>query len=342
MRIHTPTPRWAALLALGLAWAAPAHAWTQGGTAYSGRAYAASVNLPTLAVGPQFFADTGQLPPDGGHLSATFLSAEIPAILTAQVLVADTNGANGLANSSASLAELTLLPNNPAQVKATFVRAESQATCNGVSGTTEIADLSFGGANVVVTGAANQMVTIPGVATLFINEQIKSSGGGLQDITVNALHLILLTNDEVVLSSAHSDISGCPGCPPVPSCHDFVTGGGWINAGTSRANFGFNAGYKPGSTSPEVEFNYIDHNTGMHVKATSITQYVVGPTPTSRHFEGLADIDGTPGHSYAVDVADNGEPGRMTDTLSITLDGGNYSNGGALQGGNIQLHKPCP
>jgi len=343
MRINAPSPKWAAFLVLALGtWGSPAQAEGSATTAFSGRAYAAFANLPTLGLGPQFIADTGQLPADGGHLSATFLSAGVPSVLSFEVLVAETNGANGVANSAASLADLTLLPGNPAQVSASLVRAESEATCNGVRGTTEIANLSFGGANIVVTGAPNQRVTIPGVATLIINEQTTSSGGGVQDITVNALHLILVTNDEVVLSSAHSDISGCPGCPPAPSCHDFVTGGGWIKAGTSRANFGFNAGYKPGSTSPEVEFNYIDHNTGMHVKATSVTQYVVGPTPTSRHFEGQAEVDGIPGHSYSVNVADNGEPGRMTDTLNITLDGGSYSNGGALQGGNIQLHKPCP
>jgi hypothetical protein len=287
--------------------------------------------------------DTGQLPPNGGHLSAVLLSEQVPGILSFEVLVAETNGANGVASSAASLAEVTLLPGNAAQVSASLVRAESEATCNGVRGTSEIANLSFGGANIVVTGAFNQRVTIPGVATLIINEQNSSSGGGTQDITVNALHLILVTNDEVVLSSAHSDISGCPGCPPAPPCdEDFVTGGGWIKSGTSRANFGFNAGFKPGSTSPEVAFNYIDHNTGMHVKATSITKYVVGSTPRSRHFEGLAEVDGSPGHSYSCDVADNGEPGRMTDTLNITLDGGSYTKGGALQGGNIELHKPCP
>ena len=50
-----------------------------------------------------------------------------------------------------------------------------------------------------------------------------------------------------------------------------MTGGGWIKAGNSKANFGFNAGFKPGSSTPEVHFNYVDHNTGMQMKATSIT-----------------------------------------------------------------------
>jgi hypothetical protein len=119
-----------------------------------------------------------------------------------------------------------------------------------------------------------------------------------------------------------------------------VTGGGWIPAGSSRANFGFHAGFHAGSSTPVVHFNYIDHATGKRIRATSITMYEVGHTATSRHFEGEAEVDGTPGYTYSIDVADLGEPGRE-DTLELRLSDG-YANGGNLQGGNIQLHKPCP
>ena len=179
------------------------------------------------------------------------------------------------------------------------------------------------------------------MATLIINEQKTSSGGGTQDITVNAVHLTLATGDEVILSSAHSDVKGCPGCPPKPPCADFMSGGGWINVGKSTANFGFNAGYKPGSSSPEIHFNYIDHNSGMQMKATSISVYKIGDTATTRHMEGMAEINGVSGFTYSIDVADNGEPGRNTDSLKISLSNG-YSAGGTLGGGNIQLHRPCP
>jgi hypothetical protein len=158
---------------------------------------------------------------------------------------------------------------------------------------------------------------------------------------VNALHLIVRDVGEVILSSAKSDINCQPAVPPGP-CHDFVTGGGWIKSadGSSRANFGFNAGFKAHSTTPDVHFNYIDHSMGMRVRATSITVYVQGPTSTSRHFEGEAEVNGSPGYKYSIDVDDQGEPGRM-DTLSLRLEDGGYENAGALQGGNIQLHKPC-
>jgi hypothetical protein len=312
------------------------------GITYSGRAFAAFVNLPTLGVGEQVVSDTGELPPSGGFQSASLASVALPGVLSAELLVASTSGANGVARSEASLAQLVVLPGQAAQVTASFVRAMSEATCNGVRGATEVVDLTLGGQAITVDPfAPNQRFEIPGVATLIVNEQTTSSSGSVQEITVNALHLTLATGDEVILSSAQSDVQGCPGCPPAPVCHDFVTGGGFITVGTGRANFGFNAGFKAGSSTPVGHFNYIDHTTGLHVKAISVTRYAEGTTGrTSRLFEGAAEIDGASG-TYSVEVADHGEPGKSTDTFRIQLSTG-YSASGPLAGGNIQLHKPCP
>jgi hypothetical protein len=70
----------------------------------------------------------------------------------------------------------------------------------------------FAGVSVVVTGAANQTVSIPGVATLRINEQVVAAGS----ITVNALRLSLLTGDELTICSTHSDIQ----CSATPNRRD--------------------------------------------------------------------------------------------------------------------------
>jgi hypothetical protein len=332
------------LVIFGIAWGSPA----QADVTYSGRAFAVSLNVPTLGIGPTTMSDTGELPPSGGFQSAELMSVGVPGVLSASLLVASTSGANGVANSRASLANVVVLPGNAAQVTASFVQAESEATCNGVRGSTEVANATFGGQAIAVDPfAPNQTFVIPNplggppLATLIINEQRTASGGGTQDITVNAVHLTLATGDEVILASAQSDVHGCPGCAPAPSCSDFMTGGGWVKVGNSKGNFGFNAGYKPNSSTPEIHFNYIDHNSGMHMKATSIRVYMKGDTATSRHMEGTAEVNGVPGFNYSIDVADNGEPGRNTDTLQITLSNG-YSAGGTLAGGNIQLHKPCP
>ena len=339
-----------AVLVVGMALPTPVQARsTPGGqTTYSGRAFAAFVN--TTLTGPIFISDTGQLPPNGGSRDDALLDtrdlglATLNSLLTAEVLVASTGGASGKAESSASLASVVILPGNAAQVSASFVRAQTQATCTGVSGSSDIADLTFGGQSITVTGAPNQTVTLPGGAKLIINEQTTTSNGTFHQIQVNALHLIVPGVAEVVLSSAESDIN-CAATVTEGPCQDFVTGGGWIvTTGSNRANFGFNAGLKAGSLTPDVHLNYIDHGPGMKVKAASIRVYRVGPTPTSRHFEGSAEVNGVAGYTYSVEVADNGEPGRGADTFAITLSNNGsvmYQAAGTLGGGNIQLHKPC-
>jgi hypothetical protein len=326
------------LVTLAVAWGSPANA----DITYSGRAFGAFVNAPLLGINTTL-SDTGQLPPSGGFQSADLATAGVPNILSANLLVASTSGANGVARSDASLADLMVLPGQPAQVTASLVRAESEASCNGVRGATEVVNATFGGQAIAVDPfAPNQTFQIPGVATLIINEQKMTSGGGVQDITVNAIHLTVFSPvaAEVIVSSAHSDVQGCPGCAPTPACADFITGGGAINVESGQASFGMNAGFKPNATTPEIHFNYIDHSSGMHVKATSISVYSQGNTPTSRHMEGSAEVDGMAGFTYVLDVADNGEPGRNVYTLQISLSNG-YSAGGPLVDGNLQLHKPA-
>ena len=313
-------------------------------TTFSGRAFAAFVN--TSLTGPLTISDTGELPAEGGVQSAALLDTTAlnqPAldnVLRAQVLLASTSGASGKAQSSASLADVVVLPGQPAQLTASFLRTESDATCAGTRGSTEVAELTFGGQRIEAPPGgfpANTTVTILGVATLVINEQTTVATGTHQEIRVNAIHLTVPGVAEVILSSSKSDIDCRAVTGPGP-CHDFVTGGGWIDVPGGRANFGLNAGFKDGSLTPSVHLNYIDHASGKKVTATSISSYEKTGS-TSRRFAGGADINGQPG-SYVIDVADNGEPGR-NDLLAIGLSDG-YKQSGLLQGGNVQLHNPCP
>jgi len=320
---------------------------------YSGRAFAAFVDVPALGVNRMYVSDTGFLPPEGGLKTAELADVTVPGVLSAQLLVARTSGANGVAESSAALADVNVLNG---LVTATFIRAESEATCNGVRGSTEVVGLTVAGKAVEVDAfAQSQPVTVvlpTGTVTVVVNEQTSSTSPGFREISVNAVHVTVtgLLQAEVILSSAHSDIDGCPssvggggGCPPAPECHDFVTGGGFIAVGTGRANFGFNAGIKPNATAPDGHLNYVDHTNGWHVKSMSVSSYTITGL-TSRHFEGEAEVNGVPGVTYMVDVADNAEPGRHTDTFRIRWNGYDSGDGKTtpLEGGNIQLHKPCP
>src|SRR3989454_12146893 len=215
----------------------------QAQTTYSGRAFAAFVNA--LGVN-QTVSDTHDLPPTGGLQTAELADVTVPGVLSAQLLIARTSGANGVAESSAALADVNVLNG---LVTATFIRAESAATCNGVRGSTEVVGLTVAGKAVEIDAfAQSQPVTVEvlnvGTVKVVVNEQNSTTSPGSREITVNAVHVTVtgLLQAEVILSSAHSDINGCPssvggggGCPPAPECHDFVTGGGVIAVASGGA-----------------------------------------------------------------------------------------------------------
>lgn len=192
----------AGLLVLsGPLWAAPARA-----ASFDGRAYSAYLNV--LGTGPLYVADTGALPLAAGWAGATLPGTALPGVLSAETLVAATSGGvtdtgSNTADSSTSLANVVLLPGQAAQVTASLVRAQVDVTDVGARGYSQVDGLTFGGAPVQVSGLPNQVVALPGVATLVVNEQTATLGG----LVVNALHLILATGGEVILSGAASSIS---------------------------------------------------------------------------------------------------------------------------------------
>jgi hypothetical protein len=308
------------------------------GNTFSGRA---TVVQATVLGTEIVLADTGPLPSSGGAEEATLVTASVPGLLEAEVLHASTVGQGNASRAEASVAELDLtVAGQSISADVLMARAEARCTPAGasVSGSSEILGLVVNGQAIEVTGAPNQTVVLPlGAGTIIINEQTSSGPG---DITVNALHVIVPGVADVVIASAHADIT-CAGPPPPPPCPgaDFVTGGGQIT-GTptgSRASFGVAGGIKNGSFWGHL--TYTDHGKGgPKVKGTGVTAYSIAG-PTTRHIEGTAEVNGVAGFTYAVDVSDNGEPGR-SDTFRITLSNG-YTAFGTLTGGNIQLHEPC-
>jgi len=315
-----------------------AHAWTTTtSTSFSGRAIGVSVTAPL--VGTLTLADTGPLPSQGGELDATVLTVST-AYAQADVLLSVTTGFDQTARSEAAVADVTLLPGTSNQVTADFVRSQAVATCSGVSGSSDLVNLQVSGQTITVSGQPNQQVSVPGVLTLVINEQIVSSGGGTNSITVNALDLTTIGGIRVIVSSAHSDITCVT--PPPPVQKNFMTGGGFIVVNGYHANFGFVAGFKPGKSAPSGQLTYTDHGKGMKAKATSIDTYAPsGNTGTTRTFTGQAEVNGVSGYSFTVTATDNGEPGKGNDYFSITLtnpSGFYYHAQDSLGGGNIQLH----
>jgi hypothetical protein len=320
------------LLPAGLSFA-PATLRAASGAVFSGQATVVRATLPLA--GTIVLSDTRPLPQSGDALEASLLDVSAPNLLTAEVAHASTVGQGDRSRSDASVAALTLTAGGNT-VGASFLTASATAVCGpgggSATGHSELAELVINEQHVVVTGAPNQTVMLPGGGAVIINEQTSNGPG---DITVNALHVMVPGVADVIIASAHADIT----CAAPPLCigSDFVTGGGWIlSPSGARANFAVAGGNKQEAFWGHLQ--YIDHGAGPKVKGTGVTGYIM-TGPATRHIEGTADIDGKPG-TYMVDVADNGEPGRHTDTFTLTLSTG-YSASGVLDGGNIQLHSPC-
>jgi len=308
-------------------------------TNYSGRATVVQATiLGGAPIAPITLVDAGPLPSSGGAEEKSLLEANVPGLLTAEVLHAATSGQGNRSSSEASVAELSVTAGGNS-ISADFLMARAEAKCTdgtaSASGSSEIARLGINDQTIVVSGAPNQTITLPN-GSVIINEQQGTPG----DITVNALHIMVNGIADIVIASAHSDI-GCPTAPPPPppTCPDFVTGGGWI-VGTpsgARANFAVAGGVKDGALWGHL--NYIDHGAnGPKVKGTGLTGYGALDA-TTRWIEGTAEINGQPGSTYRVEVTDAGEPGRA-DKFTLNLSNG-YTATGELAGGNLQLHDNC-
>ena len=297
-------------------------------TLFSGQATAVDATVAGTHVA---LADTGPLPSSGGALDASQLEANVPGVLTADVLHAATAAQGDHARAESAVADVHLTAGGN-DISAGFLMSRASATCNGgkasVSGSSEIVSLTINGQTVTVSGQANQTVALPN-GSVVLNEQStgSSANGSGGQIDVTALHVIVTGLADVAIAKAHADIV----CGGQTCDRDFITGGGWITT-AGRDSFAVAGGVKSGSLAGHLE--YIDHANGLKVHGTAVTAYAVTGT-TSRHIEGTAMIGGSPG-TYQVDVADNGEPGSA-DTFRITLSTG-YTASGTLGGGNIQLH----
>jgi len=318
------------------------------GSSYSGRAYVlnASVTPLNAACAPlgtfnANWADTGNLPSSGGEVPAqslTLSNTSADLSVTAEAFTSSTVGSGNEAHSFATVAQLALSLGGVLDVKAGLLTSNSDVSCDPatgaytVKGSSYIAFLTINGTTYGITGLPNQKITIPGLATIIIDEE----AAGTNSIDVNALHIMLggvlspvLTAD-VVISHAHSDLTCTGSTNPPPPCQvkDFVTGGGWIvgNAG-QKVTFGAHGGQK-GDGTLFGHLNVVDHgSSGTHLNTGVVNNYTID-SPTQRTV--YYDI-------ATMTVQDNGETGT-NDTFKVTS--GNYTQSGTLAGGNIQIHTP--
>lgn len=84
--------------------------------------------------------------------------------------------------------------------------AKSTATCEGATGSTS-AVLRIGGTVVPVTGEANQVIALPGGATIVANEQTPTEDGN--GVTVTGLHVTAPGLADIRLATATGAAHHC-------------------------------------------------------------------------------------------------------------------------------------
>jgi parallel beta-helix repeat protein len=128
----------------------------------------------------------------------------------------------------------------------------------------------------------------------------------------------------------------------------FATGGGWFYPDSEstlpggKANFGFVAKYKRGSSTGNLEFQYKDAD--INLKSTTIDWLVI--SGVSAQFQGTGTINGQGLYTFRVMAKDNGEPGTGSDLFNIKIWENTDTEAdpihkakNILSGGNIVIHK---
>lgn len=208
-------PRWLAGACgalLGLVIAAPAQAQNAvGGEAFG--LFADVAGFATIHESPHVV-----LPAPGGDAQASLVSIVVPGLAGTGTLTAETGGTIGLANaasaSEGSIEQLNLLGG---LIRADALIARTACTGDGATASCSAAGTTFVNLRIndVLIGAnvaPNSFISIPGIATVVINEQVATGNGTTTaGLTVNMLRVTLLNGlGEIVVASAHSDVDFRP------------------------------------------------------------------------------------------------------------------------------------
>jgi len=309
---------------------------------FSGRATAVTAKVLGLALPP--LADTGYfegeefVPPT----QCTDQGVAVPQLsVQAQLLCATTAGQGDHSFSEAHVAALNAdVAGVP--VTATVLRSEASAGCSAfapvVDGSADLADARVGSVSIdpdpLVT-PRNQPIPIPLVpgAYFIVGERTTRFHGNYGDITVTALRVVVPgpvpgTDTDVSFARVHADAK-CQGRPVCPQPR-FVTGGGFLS-GKRHFVIAFREG--------DLDWGhlmYSDKAAGVKITADKpFTTTDVYPLPNA---DGGGTVTGktASGAPFRSEIIDTGEPGRQ-DWFLLDVAGAE----GNLEGGNIQVHKPC-
>lgn len=168
---------------------------------------------------------TGSATPITSSLATVTVPPVLGTVLSTGLLNVSTQGTTGPSGSStgsastASAKALTGLttPLTPF-LTADLIKSTCTANGTGASGTTTLTNATLNGATVVNLSPTpnTTLLNLPGVAKVVANEQ--TSAAGDPNITVNAIHIYLLTpsglaSGDIVISQSHCDVVNSPPTP---------------------------------------------------------------------------------------------------------------------------------
>lgn len=176
-----------------------------------GRAFAAYVNMPAEGVYAVTLVDSGDLPVTGGIVGDSAAVATAGSVLRLVGPASRSEGDGCRGSSRSVMAAGTVLAGSSAQLTFDGISSHDDDECcdhdRSTFITSDVANLVFAGTPVTVTGQPNQVVTIPGVGTLYVNEVILMGHNDCEDddYQVNALHLQLADGGQVIVGSVRFD-----------------------------------------------------------------------------------------------------------------------------------------
>jgi hypothetical protein len=119
-----------------------------------------------------------------------------------------------------------------------------------------------------------------------------------------------------------------------PSTAGSFNGGTKILRPTGYATFGLSF---TGLPTVGGSLDYTDHSSATPRKVLSVTVTSYVQTGTTAKVFGTATIDGAGSYVFRLDLADNGEPGRL-DTFRLRMSDGYDTGTQNLVSGNLQAH----
>ena len=177
-----------------------------------GRAYACYANLSSYGLGSTTQCDSGWLGSASGGSRSNYLSnVSYGNVLRIDYMECESHGDRCKGHSGSKLEAGWILKGSPCEVTWVHMESADEDTCckpNDVDDLPSVfVGLTFAGKPVVVTGRPNQTLTVPGQATLILNEVKKDAEVDCDDDNSehHALHLILKNGNEVILAAAKFD-----------------------------------------------------------------------------------------------------------------------------------------